>query len=135
MPAPESLAYLTASNAVPLVGADGKMIALQFTLGNGKIVNIGLDADAGARLAHDMTTALSASVNRAAGGLGFTRMTPVTRVQAHPTDQPEEIALGLIDRAGLVHYFVLRKQTSSELRSSLRSAESKARVGVQIPRA
>ncbi|UVO30513.1 hypothetical protein [Bradyrhizobium arachidis] len=112
------------------------MIALQFTLGNGKIVNIGLDVDAGARLAHDMATALSASVKSAApGGLGFTRMTPVTRVQAHPTDQPEEIALGLIDRTGLAHYFVLQKQTSSELRSSLRSAESIARVGVQLPKA
>jgi hypothetical protein len=106
-------------------------------LESGKSVNIGFDSDQASQLLHSLAALLSSSLNKqpGIGGAGFVRMTEATQARANPTDGDGLVALCLIDKMGVAHYFSLPVETSVELRSGLRGAESKARAGFRLPRA
>ncbi|QOZ66577.1 hypothetical protein WN72_09465 [Bradyrhizobium arachidis] len=131
------MSFLPAHSVDALLSADGKVVALKFTLDGGKSVSIGLDPEHASNLAQTVTALLSSSLNHqtAVGGKGFVKMMPISRATAHATEQPGVVALGLLDGSGLAHYFVLQSETSSQLRSALRAAEAKSRTGVQMPKA
>jgi hypothetical protein len=129
----EALSGIPAKSVDPLISPDGKMVVLQFALDAGKTVNISFDARHATALIHSLSALMTASLN--VEDARFERMTAVTQATAHPTDEVGQIALGLIDDAGVPHYFSFPAGTSAALRSSLRFAESKSRSGVRIPRA
>jgi hypothetical protein len=131
----EDISGILAKSVAPLIAPDGKTAVLQFTLDSGKTVNIAFDSDQAAGLLHSLGALMSSSLPTAPGGVGFVRMTQVTKVNAHPTEVAGQIALGLIDTAGIPHYFSFPAATSTALRSALRSAESNSKTGIRIPRA
>jgi hypothetical protein len=135
--AQEELAYVSATSVTPLISPDGKTVVLKYAMDAGQGVNIALDAEQSNELLRNLVQILSASLNNqtAIGGAGFVRMTPTNRAQARATDEPGQIALCLIDEAGVAHYYSFPSDTSAELRRELRSAENKARAGVRVPRA
>lgn len=126
-----SFEAVEAEKAEILMTPDGKTIVIEYDIGASQPLRVALPFDLTRDLMARITQVASATMN----GPGFVRLTPVTAIDAQPTDIHGHVFLSLYDELRLPHHYSLPLELSAPLRSRIRSAEAASKRGVSSGRA
>ncbi|WP_105430225.1 hypothetical protein [Neorhizobium sp. T6_25] len=122
---------LEADRAEVAMTPDGKTIVIEYDVGASELLRVALPFD----LTKDLVARIIQVAGATMNGESFVRLTPVTAIDAQPTDIPGQILLSLYDELRLAHHYSLPLEVSAPLRARIRSAEAQAKRGVPTGRA
>lgn len=127
----ETAQTLNADGAEALMTTDGKIIVIEYDVGQDKPLRVALPFDVTRDLLAKITHLATATLDAPS----FIRMTPVTAVDAQPTDIPGHLSFTLYDEMKLAHHWALPLELSVRLRPRLRAVEAASKQDGRPPRA